>query len=68
MFSTGLLDKVCELLQQYNLQFNINDTRVKPAQQIPIPTNTVLRKDQEDVVNNLIGKVRGIAALPTGWG
>lgn len=67
-FSTGLLNKVCEILQQHNLQFNINDTRIKPMYQPPIPTNTVLRKDQEDVVNNLIGKVRGIAALPTGWG
>ena len=42
--------------------------RVKPQAQQPIPTNTTLRQDQEDVVNTCINKVRGIVALPTGWG
>lgn len=67
-FSTGLLNKVCSILDQCNIQYTINDLRKRPQLQTPIPINTKLRKDQEDVVRTLIAKGRGIAALPTGWG
>ena len=68
IFSTGLLNKVCDILTQQGVQYIVNDTRVKPQAQQPILTNTTLRQDQEDVVNTCINKVRGIVALPTGWG
>lgn len=67
-FSTGLLSKVCDILTKNNIPYTINDTRVKPVLGQPIPTNTKLRKDQEDVVKICMEKARGIVALPTGWG
>lgn len=67
-FSTGLLDRVCNILAQNNIQYQIQDLRVRPQVQQPIPTNTTLRQDQEDVVNTCINSIRGIVALPTGWG
>lgn len=67
-FSTGLLDRVCNILTQNNVQYQIQDLRVRPQVQQPIPTNTTLRQDQEDVVNTCINSIRGIVALPTGWG
>lgn len=67
-FSTGLLDRVCSILDQNNIQYQIQDLRIKPQAQQPIPTNTTLRQDQEDVVNTCINKVRGICMLPTGYG
>lgn len=67
-FSTGLLDRVCNILTQNNIQYQIQDIRIKPQTQQPISTNTTLRQDQENVVNTCINKVRGIVALPTGWG
>lgn len=67
-FSTGLLNKVCSILDQCNLQYTINDTRIKPICGLSLPTNTNLRQDQEDVVKICMDKARGIIALPTGWG
>ena len=67
-FSTGLLDRVCSILDQNNIQYQVQDLRVRPQVQQPIPTNTTLRQDQEDVVNTCINSIRGIVALPTGWG
>lgn len=67
-FSTGLLSKVCDILTKNNIQYVINDTRVKPILGQPIPTNTNLRQDQEDVVKICTEKAIGIIALPTGWG
>ena len=67
-FSTGLLSKVCDILAKNNIQYTINDTRIKPICGLPLPTNTNLRQDQEDVVKICMDKARGIIALPTGWG
>lgn len=67
-FSTGLLNRVCDILTQNGIPYQINDIRIKPPIQAPIPTNTTLRQDQEDVVNACLQKGRGIIALPTGWG
>lgn len=67
-FSTGLLSKVCDILNQYGVQYTITDARVKPILGQSIPTNTKLRQDQEDVVKTCMDKARGIIALPTGWG
>ena len=67
-FSTGLLDRVCSILDQNNIQYQVQDLRVRPQVQQPIPTNTTLRQDQEDVVNTCITTIRGIVALRTGWG
>lgn len=67
-FSTGLLTKVCNVLDKNNIQYVVQDTRVRPIGGSPIPTNTTLRQDQEDVVKTCIEKGRGIIALPTGWG
>lgn len=67
-FSTGLLSKVCDILNQYGVQYTITDSRIKPTLGQSIPTNTKLRQDQEDVVKTCMDKARGIIALPTGWG
>jgi superfamily II DNA or RNA helicase len=67
-FSTGLLDKVCSILTKNNVAYIIKDTRIRPAVMPAIPTNTILRSDQENVVKTCIEKGRGIIALPTGWG
>ena len=67
-FSTGLLNKVCSILTQNNIAYTIQDTRVRPPAMPAIPTNTILRQDQEDVVKTCIEKGRGIISLPTGWG
>lgn len=68
IFSTGLLPKVYDILNQNNIQYTIQDTRIKPINGTPIPTNTKLRPDQEDVVKVCMKKGRGIISLPTSWG
>ena len=67
-FSTGLLSKVCDILAKNNIQYTINDTRIKPICGLSLPTNTNLRQDQEDVVKICMDKARGICMLPTGYG
>lgn len=67
-FSTGLLPKVEAILNQNNIQYIIQDIRIKPINGTPIPTNTTLRPDQEDVVKVCMEKGRGIISLPTSWG
>lgn len=67
-FSTGLLDKVCSILNSKNVIYSVVDNRIRPFSSAPISVNTKLRDDQEEAVKTIIDKARGIASLPTGYG
>lgn len=68
-FPTGLLNRVLKCLYAFGYKVNFEDTRVKPVSKKPIKLKGIkLRDYQEDCINELSKKSRGIIQVGTGGG
>ncbi len=70
IFATGLLFRVCSILDKFGLEYTIKDNRIDPPCEFFMPTkvNTVLRPYQEEAVRSAIHNKCGIIRLATGGG
>ena len=67
-FSTGLLQRVCSVLDQQQLPYNITDTRIVCQLDKPLPVNITPYDWQEPVIQKCLTERRGVIKIATGGG